>query len=500
MSNTRLLIVHPEPSVVALMTSMLQNLGHRIDEASSDRAAVRMLEHGPADLILAGVEPTDPDALEFLTYLRRKHSRTPVILIFASAHPERSREARQRGAAAVLRFPIPASQLRASVAQCLGEPEEFPLTLVAANGRGNSFSQPLPTPRSEDPPTPVLPPFPSQAHESAGLPEPSIVIGEDPSLLQTIELARSIASSRSPVLILGERGTGKSLVARTLHEQGSRVAGPFVDFSCGGLLKEAAFEAELFGRRGGGFGDAGAEKIGKLASAAGGTLFLDDVAELSPGLQYKLLRLLQDGSYEPVGSTQTTTSDARIVLGTRVDLTPLVDQGLFRQDLFYRISIVSLKLSPLRHRGSDIERLADHFRARFAREQGKDVRGFTPEALELLRKHDWPGNVHELRNAVERGVVLSRGGTVEAAHLALVPREARSGRQGSSPSRPHLAQGIRPLKEALEEPEKQIILQALEALSWNRQETARVLDINRTTLYKKMKKYGLLFEEPAWVN
>ena len=525
-SSTRLLIVHPEPAVVALMASMIQTLGHRIEEASSDRAAVRMLEHGPVDLILAAVETSDPDALEFLTYLRRKHPQTPVILLFPGPHPERAREAFQRGAAAVLRFPMPATQLRAAVAQCLGLPEEAPPPHgPAANGFGHAHPHPHlqlhPQPPEEaglveddgrdagpvEGPQAAHPaatpaeaaPAPNAGHPAP--PDPGIV-GTDPGFLQAVELARTIATNRapSPVLILGERGTGKTLLARTLHDQSPRAFGPFVELACG-ALKEAALEVELFGRKGTGYVEPLADRPGKVAQAHGGTLFLDDLAALTPALQYKLFRFLQDGAYEPVGSAQTARADVRLVVAASRDLAPMVEQGQFRQDLFYRVGVVALKLPPLRHRGADVERLAEHFREQFARDQGKAVAGFTPEALELLRRHDWPGNVHELRNAVERGVVLCRGSRIEAGHLALIPREARpAARPNSPPSRPHVSAGIRPLKEALEEPEKLIILQALEALNWNRQETARVLDINRTTLYKKMKKYGLLYDEPAWAN
>ncbi len=505
MSNSRILILHPEPSIVALMGSMLQTLGHRIEEATHDRAAVRVLEQlGPFQLILAGIEPSDPDALEFLEYARRKYPKTPIVLLFPGPHPERAREALQRGACSVLRFPMPATQLRATVAQCMGPAQESPpasppsQATAATNGRHLPV-EPVPASRPVElvPALVSAPPNGTHSSDRESPAEPPVFVGEDPGVRQAIELVPTIAPSRAAVLILGERGTGKSMLARALHGE-SRLTGPFLELSCGNA-KEASLEVELFGRKGG-FGEGPHDLPGKIAQARGGTLFLDDLGTLTPGLQFKLLRVLQDGSYEPVGSAQTIKAEVRFILGARQDLGPLVEQGSFRQDLFYRVSVVTLKLPPLRLRGEDIGRLAEHFRARFAREQGKPVVGFTDEALELLRRHDWPGNVHELSNAVERGVVLCRDDRIEAAHLALVPREARVTRPGTPPSRPHLTAAIRPLKEALEEPERQIILQALEALNWNRQETARILDINRTTLYKKMKKYGLLFDEPAWVN
>jgi two-component system response regulator HydG len=192
----------------------------------------------------------------------------------------------------------------------------------------------------------------------------------------------------------------------------------------------------------------------------------------------------------------------RLVLGTCEDLDDLVERGQFRPDLFYRIGVVSLNLPPLRHRGADIVQLAEHFRARYAQELAKPVTGFSPEALDLLRLYDWPGNVHELERAVDRGVRRCRGARIEPTHLALASSAPTHTPGPAVPHPPHAGTGLRPLKEALEEPERQIILQTLEALNWNRQETARVLDINRTTLYKKMKKYGLLCDEPApaWAN
>ncbi len=502
MSDTRLLIVHPEPSASALMASMLQSLGHRIEVTTSDRAAMKLLEQGRADLVLVGVDPCDADALELLQYLRRKYPRTPVILLFTAPHPDRLREAQQRGATAILRFPMAANHLRAAVAQALGRPE---LGLVAASYNGRPATNGAPTPNDNGAiGRPVGRPVghadgaaTADGVEPQGA-EERVFVGDDPCFRLAIELAETIAPTRATVLILGERGTGKSLVARTLHRQSPRRSGPFLEVSCAGL-REGALEVELFGRR----GESAAAPTGKVAQARGGTLFLDEVSALGPDLQFKLLRVVQDGQYEPVGSTLTVRADTRFVFGSRDDLAELVAQGMFRQDLYYRVGVATLKLPPLRHRGSDVERLAEHFRARFVREAGTPAGAFTPEALDRLKSHNWPGNVDELEAAIQRAVLLARGGPVgaELIHLGTTP----AGSSTTAADRPtrrnaNASPGIRPLKEALEEPEKRIILQALEALNWNRQETARVLDINRTTLYKKMKKYGLLFDEPVWVN
>lgn len=506
MRHTRLLIVHHDAPTRALMTSMLQTLGARIEEAANDRAAVRMLEREPADLVLAAADPVDPDALEFLNYLRRKHPTVMVIVVLASPHADRSREALIRGAASVLRFPLPATHLRAAVAQALGMPEPVgnvgssrspaneATRPLAANGHGGGppaaaardFAPRLPA-RAEAGPGALVPP---PARRLGGL------VGEDPSLRQALELAVTIAPTRPPVLIVGEPGTGKTLVARTVHAHSGRRQGPFVELDCASSTEEE-LDVELFGRRAG-FSEP--ERGGRVAAAEGGTLFLDEIARLSPAMQAKLARLLSAGEYEPVGSSATQRADVRLVAATAENLAALVEQGSFRQDLYYRLRVVSLELPPLRHRGEDIARLAEHFRERFAHELGRDLPGFSPEAMNALRAHPWPGNVVELENVVERALLHARGGRIEPLHLALNPRTMPMPRHVPT-SRPHLAAAvIQPLKEALEEPERLLILKALEALSWNRQETARVLDINRTTLYKKMKKYGLLFDEPVWAN
>jgi two-component system response regulator HydG len=484
---------------------MLQGLPIQIHETASEPAAVKWLEQSGTEIVLAGVSPNDPDALELLTYVKRKMPRTPVILLFSEAHAERNREAIVRGASGVLRLPIAANQLRAMVSSALGEPEVRASQRVHSNGHSNGRGVAVDyrhalgaestggrsengngVPRSQD--------------GGAGS---QTFLGDDPSVRQAVETTAMIAPTRTPVLIVGEHGTGKTSLARMLHERSDRHDRPFVEFCCG-AMSESQIEVELFGKRSAGFGDS--EREGRLSAAEGGTLFIDEVATFSPGLQFKILRLLRDGEYEPVGSAQSLKADVRLVVGSRDDLAPLVQEGRFRQDLYYRIGVVSLKLTPLRHRGGDIDRLAEHFRERFCRQLGKTIQGFSNDALDRLRQHDWPGNVQEMEHVIERAVVHCRGSRIETSHLSFAPREVAMTpaplmlRSNGRAQRAHAQVSIQPLKEALEGPEKQLILQALEALNWNRQETARVLDINRTTLYKKMKKYGLLFDEPVWMN
>ena len=507
MTQARVLIVHPEPSILALLGSMLQSLGHQIDEAANDRGAVRRLERGGIDLVIAGGNPADPDAMELVTYTRRKHAQIPLLLLFPGPHPERAREAIRLGANAVLKFPMPATELRAAVTQACER------SILAPKGGPTGGTSPSPRRADEEPRgsngTKVSHPLLGRPLEPAArsdLAAPAIpsfslqFIGDAPQFRQATSLAATVAPSKTPILIVGEQGTGKSLIARMIHQQSGRGDQPFVEISCSGI-DELGLERELFGQK---FEDEpSSERPGRLVRADGGTVLLDEVSALSPPLQARLLQVLRDGEIEPIGSTEPIPVDVRFILSTRENLPALVEQGKLRRDLFERINDICLKLPPLSQRGEDILSLAEFFREKSAHEFGKSVVGFTPDAVELLARHSWPGNVRELESVIQRGVALSTGVKVNSANLAVGITPTRSARptNGYAPkayAAPSV--GLRPLKEALEEPEKQIIIQALRALNWNRQDTARVLDINRTTLYKKMKKYGLLIEEPALLN
>jgi two-component system, NtrC family, response regulator HydG len=515
MSQPRILIVHPDPNSLALLSSMLRSLGHVIDEAVNDRVAVRQMERGGFDMVLAGVDPADSEALELLTYVRRKHRQVPVILLFPSPNPERTKEALRLGALSVLRYPVPATELRAAVTQALGTisrtHSEPPAGLYAAAGYPATHHPAAPNGAANGVSAAGgLAQASGHVYTASPLTKADLlarevgVIGGDPSLRLAIEMAGTIALSRTPVLIVGERGTGKALLARTIHNLGSRGDQAFVPVDCA-ALSEATHECERVAALGVGGTppprpEPGFDWASKLNQAQGGTLFLNDVSALSDGLQLLLLRALQDRESEYSGNGQGGHPDIRVLMSTSENLVSLVEQAKFRQDLYHRASVICLKLPPLRHRGGDVEQLAEYFRARFSMEFGKNVVGFTRDALDILNKHEWPGNVRELEGVIQRGVALCQGTRITSGHLSPSLCHPRSSRMPSLALRPQTPLNIRPLKEALEEPEKRIIIQALQALNWNRQETARVLDINRTTLYKKMKKYGLLVDEPIWVN
>jgi two-component system response regulator HydG len=320
------------------------------------------------------------------------------------------------------------------------------------------------------------------------------MVGEVAGVRQALELARGIASVRSPVLIVGEAGTGKSLLARIIHELSPRRNGPFLEFSSDSPEKPS-LEELLFGEP--------RERVevgrfGKVPQAHGGTLVMDEMTALSPALQLKLHMILRDGQYEPIGSTRTGRVDVRLILTSRGDRATDAALAHFWQSVYTRNSTITLRLPPLQECGSDVVRLAESFLARSARGSGRNPVGFAPEALELLARHTWPGNVAELKDVIKQAVSGCRGPRIEPSHLPITPGKetaatvATASRTPSSPYADAARVRIQPLREALAEPEKWLILRALQAWNWNRQEVADVLEINRATLDKKMKKYGLL--------
>jgi DNA-binding NtrC family response regulator len=312
------------------------------------------------------------------------------------------------------------------------------------------------------------------------------IIGSDSRMLRVYELIQAVAPSRTTVLMTGESGTGKSMIAHAIHGASPRRAKPFVEISCGSI-PETLLESELFGHVKGAFTGAHADKIGRFLAANNGTIFLDEINSASPGMQLKLLRVIQERRFEPVGSSQTLEVDVRIVLASNQPLEQLVADGRFRQDLYYRINVVSIDLPPLRDRVADILPLAEHFLRLQATELGKQLMGFSPEAAAQLRSYRFPGNIRELQNIVERAAVLSRRPTIGIEDLPA----GMSERPAAVSLRADEAWVPTPLEEAMRAPERDIILRALKSNNWNRQKTAEQLGINRTTLYKKIRALGI---------
>ena len=304
-----------------------------------------------------------------------------------------------------------------------------------------------------------------------------------PLMQRVFEVLPAIAASPSTVMILGETGTGKELMARTIHALSPRNRKPFIAVNCG-ALPDTLLESELFGYKAGAFTGANKDKPGRFALAKGGTLFLDEIGEISPALQIRLLRVLQERTYEPLGGVRSESADVRVVVATNKDLASQIRDGLFREDLYYRVNVVRIELPPLRRRKEDIPLIVDQFITRFNRLQQKSVQGITVEALSWLMAHDWPGNIRELENVVERAFILCSDGDIGLAHL---PGELTAhGMAANSDT------DIRSLHDILD---AQAIRSALERNAFNRLAAARELGIHKTTLFRRMKKLGISLPE-----
>lgn len=311
------------------------------------------------------------------------------------------------------------------------------------------------------------------------------IVGRSPAIRQIFDILPQIAETSSTVLIEGESGTGKELFARAIHQLSPRRNRRFVAVNCA-ALPETLLESELFGYKAGAFTDARQDKPGRFAVAEGGTLFLDEIGDISPAMQARLLRVLQERTYEPLGSNEPVKADVRIIAATNRDLWQLVRQGQFREDLFYRIHVVVLRLPPLRERREDIPLLIEHFIDKFNRIQGKEVAGVSEEVLRRLIEYDYPGNVRELENIIEHAFVLCRGGLIELAHL---PHLLRSSFQGAPVP---AGSGAR-----LRDMERWLIMEALRQHQGNRTAAARQLGIHPSTLFRKMRRLKIQWPLPS---
>ncbi|HEY8751758.1 MAG TPA: sigma-54 dependent transcriptional regulator [Tepidisphaeraceae bacterium] len=455
----RLLILDEDRIMLQSLSQFLRREGYEVRTADRHEEAFAILEAGQTELLLADINMPGVKANEFLRDVRRRYGHVVPIVITSYGSIEGAVEATKNGAFDYLTKPIVDEEIRVIVEKAARQQ-----ALLFEN---HSLRQ--------------------QLDLRFGLEN---VVGHDHKMLKIFDLVDAVADSRTTVLMTGESGTGKSLLARAIHYRSPRREKPFVEVSCGSL-PETLLESELFGHVKGSFTGATGDKPGRFLAADGGTLFLDEINSASPALQVKLLRMLQERAFEPVGSTETRTVDVRVILASNVDLMAMVAQQQFRQDLYYRINVVNIRMPGLRERVGDVGLLAGHFLRQFAKESGREILGFTDAALALMQRYAWPGNVRELENAVERAVVFCRRPHIDVGDLpesisATLPAPRAAGTGDADGSDQAL-----PLHVALEGPERRIIESALRRNAWNRQSTAAELDINRTTLYKKMRKYGL---------
>jgi DNA-binding NtrC family response regulator len=313
------------------------------------------------------------------------------------------------------------------------------------------------------------------------------VVGQSRALRSVLDLVGRVADSDSTILVTGESGTGKELIARAIHYNSKRAERVMVTVNCGAIPEEL-LESELFGHVKGAFTNAVQHREGRFAAADGGTIFLDEIGDMSPSLQVKLLRVLQDRTFEPVGSSKTVRADVRVIAATHRDLEDSIRRGTFREDLYYRLNVIPIEVPPLRARKEDIPLLIEHFLGRLNEEKGRRIDGITPAALERLLEHEWPGNVRELENLVERLVVLRGRGTIDVDDL---PGSLRPRPPAAPLALPELGPDGIPFNEVVDRLETHLIVQALERTGWNKNRAAQLLGLNRTTLIEKIKKKKL---------
>jgi len=455
--NGTILIVDDDRDIRQAIAEYLRECGHHVDTASNYKSAIQRVEESPYDVIITDVAIGTPDGFDLLEWAVENISETAVIILTGYGTIESAVEAMRIGAHEYLTKPVIDEELEMVIQRALKQRQ--------IENENRSLR--------------------AQLDQKHGI---SNIIGNDIRMSKLFDMVESVADTRTTVLIRGESGTGKSMTARAIHQLSSRRDKPFIEISCG-ALPETLLESELFGHMEGSFTGASHNKQGKFMLADGGTLFLDEIATASPALQVKLLRVLQDREFEPVGSEKTHHVDVRLILATNQNLEAMVESGEFRQDLYYRINVITIDQPPLRERTGDIPLLVDHYIAEFNEQNGKKVEGFSEEALDALQRYDWPGNVRELVNVIERAVVLARTPTITMSEL---PETVRANKGYRAPTADDLENSS--LKEALANPERHLIIEALDANGWNRQKTAEALGINRTTLYKKMKKYDIRYE------
>ena len=447
----RILVVDDEESHRTMLQAVLRDEGYKVDEAADGPEAVRAVEQEPFDLILLDIRMATMDGIEALTEIRKISPLMPVLIMTAYASVKTAVEALKAGAFDYLTKPLDIEELKILIEKALElyHLREENIALKERLGDRFDFSK---------------------------------IIGRSHKMKELLDTLSLVAPTNATVLILGESGTGKELVANSIHQNSPRASQPFIKVSCA-ALPETLLESELFGHERGAFTGAIARREGRFQLAHRGTIFLDEVGEMSPTIQMKLLRVVQEKEFEPLGSTRTVKADVRMIAATNKDLEREVKEGRFREDLFYRLNVVPVSLPPLRERKEDIATLAAHFFAIYREKNRKALQAISGKAMDLLMRYDWPGNIRELENCIERAVIMARGEIIAPADLAPSIQALSNERE---------AQGLAlPSGISLQEVEKALILKTLEDTGGNRTRAAEILGINRRTLQNKLKEYGI---------
>ena len=451
--KSSVLVVDDDLAHRTMLRTLLSSWGYEVSEADDGGSAIEAVRRRPFDLVLMDIRMIHVSGIEALEEIKAFNPAIPVILMTAFASVETAVEALKKGAYDYLTKPLDFDELQVAIGRAMEHSRLREENRLLKESLGLQFDR-------------------------------GNLIGRSAAMTGLLETVAQVAPSEATVLITGESGTGKEVIAGALHYNSPRREGPFIKINCA-AIPETLLESELFGHEKGAFTGADRRKEGKFRQASGGSLFLDEVSEMSVGMQVKLLRVLQEREITRVGGEEVIRVDVRVIAATNRDLLREIDTGRFRQDLFYRLNVVTLHVPPLRERKDDIPPLAEHFLRMFAEKNRKSVKGFSPQAMDRLIRYDWPGNVRELMNTVERGVVMSRSQYIDEGELTpiLLDRPVAAG---------HGQAGGVGGESSLEALEKATILKTLEQTGGNKSEAARRLGITRRTLHQKLKKYGMM--------
>ncbi|MGD0819709.1 MAG: sigma-54 dependent transcriptional regulator [Desulfomonilia bacterium] len=448
-SNRNILVVDDDFSHRTMLKTLLSGWGYEVSEADDGQAAVNMVQERPYDLILMDIRMVKVSGLKALAVVKETNPAIPVIIMTAYSSVDTAIDAMKKGAYEYLTKPLDFEELRLKMEQAMEHSmlkEENRLLRELVGDRFDTGS----------------------------------IIGRSPAMIRLLETTARAASSDATVLITGESGTGKEMIAGAIHFNSPRKDHPFIKMNCA-AISEGLLESELFGHEKGSFTGALRRREGRFKQAHGGSLFLDEVSEMPLAMQVKLLRVLQEREITRVGGEEVIPVDVRIIAATNKDLPTLIKIARFREDLYYRLNVINLSVPPLRERAEDIPVLAEHFLKMFAIKNNKPLKGFTPQAMDRLIKHPWPGNVREMMNTVESAVVLSSSTFLTDGDIPIFRDESYN-----APQEIGAANAI-----SLDEMERLTILKTLESVQGNKSEAARKLGITRATLHKKLKKYSV---------
>ena len=446
----RVLIVDDEPDTSEWLKRLLESRGYSAKVAETGRESERIVGDWKPELVLLDMILPDVNGLDLLTRLRTASPETQIVMVTGYGSVVKAVEAMRTGAFSFIEKPLNCDYLFA----VLEKASERAQLLIENNRVRKELDQ-------------------RRAF--------SKIVAGSSAMQQLFELMMVVAPTDASVLITGENGTGKELVAAAIHEHSQRAKGPFIRLNCAAIPSDL-LESELFGHRRGAFTGAIADKLGLVELANDGSLLLDEIAEMAAPLQAKLLRVLQEREFRPIGSTRVVKSNFRLICATNTDLDMALESGKLRQDLYFRINTVTLTVPPLRERPEDIPLLAEHFRAKLADRHHRDVSEFDPEAKRLLVRYKWPGNVRELKNVIERAVIVGRGPTIAVEDLPKIVSDSVSANEGGV---------VIPPEHTLADLERLAIIQALERYRGNKRAAAKALGVHRPTLYNKLKRFRI---------